>query len=68
MGNLSQMSDKIRTDTYKAMESAITEFEKYLTKCGYDVAYWDLRLTAWGLSMGEFKPLWKIVVDLREGK
>lgn len=55
-------------DTYKALEKAQDAFKGYLTKLGYDVAYWDLRLTAWRLSVGQFKPLWKIELDLREGE
>ena len=55
-------------DTYKALEKAIEAFEKYLTKCGYDTAYWDLQLTAWKLSLDEFTPLWKVDLDLRQGK
>ncbi len=56
-----------RLDTYKALEKAVDAFEKHLTKQGYDVAYWDLHLTAWGLSTNAFEPLWKVELDLREG-
>ena len=48
--------DQHRMDTYKALEKAIEAFEKHLTKLNYDTAYWDLQLTAWGLSTDEFTP------------
>ncbi len=54
-----------RLDTYAALEKAHEAFEKHLTKLGYDTSYWDLRLTAWGLSLDVFAPLWKIELDLR---
>lgn len=63
------MISEDREETYRALEKAIEAFEKHLTDCGYDLAFWDLKLTAWGVSSEDFRtPLWKVEIDLREGE
>ncbi len=57
--------DQERIDTYHALELANEAFEKHLVKCGYDTAYWAIRLTTWMLSADEFHPLEKIELDTR---
>lgn len=34
-------------DTWDALEAAYRAFEKHLCDCGYDPAYWDIKLTAY---------------------
>ena len=59
-------------ETFKDVTNAIWKareaFEKHLTGLGYDVAYFDTRITAWQVSADEFKPMEKIELDGRDGQ
>jgi len=41
------LEDSIEKDTWDALESAFKAFEKHLSDCGYDPAYWDIKFTAY---------------------
>ena len=49
----------------KALFRAEETFKKYLSDQGVDSAYFTIRFTAWALSVGGFKPLFKIEIDDR---
>ena len=50
-------------ETATALEKAEEAFNKYLSRLGYDSAYWSIRFTAWLLTSGDFKRYKKIEIE-----
>lgn len=50
-------------ETATALEKAQEAFDKYLSKLGYDSAYWDIRFTAWLKTSDDFKRYKKIEIE-----
>lgn len=55
--------DKEFTETAEALEKAQEAFQKYLSKLGYDPAYWHIRFTAWLLTIDDFERYKKIEIE-----
>jgi len=46
-----------------ALEKAYAAFQKCLSDEGYDAGYWDVRFTAWTLSVANYKRMRKYEIE-----